>query len=246
VQLRASFVAEAGVKMLDPSDLTLTFQQHEDLTRTRFENLQPTVKTHSLGTTEKLLDHLHTNKLVRFIHQAARHTDMAADGKTLCGATLDDIVENLALEPSPAKTESFQPMFTSLLTKLKAHRVSGTISAAPVSFNKTAFRHVSNEHNKRPERLLARGSDGGSGDDARGGGRGKGPGAKTTGPKFKPTKGTPCRKVSIADNNNVCSHGHFTCDCSHRKSNAAAAQKKRDAAWAEENKAQTRKLKEIV
>ena len=108
MQLRASFVAEAGVKMLDPSDLTLTFQQHEDLTRTRFENLQPTVKTHSLGTTEKLLDHLHTNKLVRFIHQAARYTDMTADAKTLYGATSDDIVENLALKPSPATTERFQ------------------------------------------------------------------------------------------------------------------------------------------
>ena len=175
---------------------------------------------------------------------------MAANAKTLYGATLDEIVENLALKPSPATTERFQPMFTSLLTKLKTHCVSGTISAAPFksdpSFTKTALREVSDEHHKRPEHLLARGSDGGSGDDARGGGRGKGPGAKTTGPKFKPTKGTPCRKVSIADNNNVCSHGHFTCDCSHRKSNAAAAQKKRDAAWAEENKAQTRKLKEIV
>jgi len=57
---------------------------------------------------------------------------MAADAKTLYGATLDDIVENLALKPSAATTERFQPMFTSLLTKLKTHRVSGTISAAPV------------------------------------------------------------------------------------------------------------------
>jgi len=48
--------------------------------------------------------------------------------------------------------------------------------------------------------LLARGSDGGSGGDARGGGRGKGRGAKTTGPEFKPAKGTPGRKVFIADN----------------------------------------------
>jgi len=71
-------------------------------------------------------------------------------------------------------------------------------------------------------------------------------GAKTTGPKYKPTKGTPGRKVFIADNNTVCgscdSQGHFARDCLHRKPNAVAAQKKRDAAWAEKNKAQTREL----
>jgi len=33
VQSRVSFVAEAGVKKFDPPDLTLTFQQHRDLTR---------------------------------------------------------------------------------------------------------------------------------------------------------------------------------------------------------------------
>jgi len=143
VQSHASFVAEAGVKIFDPSDLTLTFQQHKDLTLKQFEEFAAYVKTHSLDTTEKLLDHLHANKLVRFIHQAARHTDMAADAKTLYGATLDDIIQNLALKPSPATTERFQPRFTSLLTKLKTHRVLGTISAAPVksdpSFTKTAL-----------------------------------------------------------------------------------------------------------
>jgi len=127
--------------------------------------------------------------------------------------------------------------------------VSETISAAPVksdpSFIKSALRRVSDEHHKRPERLLARGSDGGSGGDARAGGRGRGRGAKTTGHKFKPAKGTPGRKVPIADNNTVCgssdSHGH----CLHRKPNTVAAQKKRDAAWAEKNKAQTHELEEI-
>jgi len=178
---------------------------------------------------------------------------MTTDAKTLYGATLDDIVEKLALKPSPATTERFQPMFTSLLTKLKTPRVSGTIPAAPVksdpSFTKTTLRQVSDEHHKRPERLLAHGSDNGSGDNARGGGRGKGHGAKTTGPKFKPDTGTPGRKVFIADNDTVCescdSHGHFARDCPHRKPNAVAAQKKRDAAWAEKNKAQTRELKKI-
>jgi len=128
--------------------------------------------------------------------------------------------------------------------------VSGTISTAPVksdpSFTETALRQVSDEHHKGPERLLARDNDGGSGGDARGGGRGKGRGTKTTGPKFKPAPG---RKVPITDNNNVCescdSHGHFARDCPHRKPNAVAAQKKRDAAWAEMNKAQTCELKEI-
>jgi len=52
---------------------------------------------------------------------------MTTDAKTLYGATLDDIVEKLALKPSPATTERFQPMFTSLLTKLKTPRVSGTM-----------------------------------------------------------------------------------------------------------------------
>jgi len=97
---------------------------------------------------------------------------------------------------------------------------------------------------------MARGSDGGSGGDARGGGRGKGRGAKTTGPKFKPAKGTPGRKVFIADNNTVCescdSHGNFARDCPHRKPNAVATQKKRDVAWAEKNKAQTRELSSNV
>jgi len=79
VQSRASFVAEAGVKIFDPPYLTLTFQQHKDLTRKQFEKFAAYVKIHSLDTTEKLLVHLHANKLVRFIHQAARHTDMAAD-----------------------------------------------------------------------------------------------------------------------------------------------------------------------
>jgi len=177
VQSHASFVAEAGVKTFDPPDLTLTFQQHKDLTRKLFEQFAVYVKTHSLYTIEKLLDHLHANKLVRFIHQAARHTDMAADAKTLYRATLDHIVETLALKPSPTTKERFQTMFTSLLTMLKTHHVSGTISAAPVksdpSFTKTALRQVSDEHHKRPERLLARGNDGGSGVNARGGGRGK-------------------------------------------------------------------------
>ena len=66
VQLRVSFVTEAGVKIFDPSDLTLTLQQHKDLTRKKFEEFAAYVKTHSLDTTEKLLDHLHANKLVRF------------------------------------------------------------------------------------------------------------------------------------------------------------------------------------
>jgi len=34
-------------------------------------------------------------------------------------------------------------------------------------------------------------------------------------------------------------------DCLHRKPNAVAGQKKRDAAWAENHKAQTREIKEI-
>ena len=253
MQSCASFVAEAGVKKFVSPDVTLTFQQHKDLIYKQFKEFAAYVKTHGLDRTEKLLDHLHANKLVHFIHQAARHTDMAADVKTLYGATLEDIVENLALKPSPATTERLQSMFTSLLTKLKTHRVSGTIPAAPVksdpSFTKTALRQVSDEHHKRPERLLARGSDGSSGGDARGGGRGKGSGAKTTVPKFKPAKGTPGKKVFIADNDTVCescdSHGHFARDCPHRKPNAVAAQKKHDAEWAEKNKAQTRELKEI-
>ena len=181
---------------------------------------------------------------------------MAADAKTLYGATLDDIVENLALKPSPATTERFQPraMFTSLLTKLKTYRVSETISAAPVkscpSFIESALRRVSDEHHKRPERLLARGSDGGSGGDARGGRPGKGRGAKTTGPKFNPAKGTTGRKAFIADNKTVSEscdvHGYFARDCPHRKPNAVAAQKKHGAAWAEKNKAQTCELKVSV
>jgi len=101
--LQESFVVEAGVKIFNPLDLILTFQQHKDLTRKQFEEFAAYVKTHSLDTTETLLDHLHANKLVRFIHQAARHTDMTADAKTLYGATSDDIVENLALKPSPAR-----------------------------------------------------------------------------------------------------------------------------------------------
>ena len=131
--------------------------------------------------------------------------------------------------------------------------MSGTIPAAPVKsdpcFTKTALRQVSDEHHKRPERLLAHDSDSGSGGDARGGGRGKGRRTQTTGPKIKPAKGTPGRKVFIAGNNTVCescdSHGHFVRDCPHRKPNAVAAQKKRDAGWAEKNKVQTRELKEI-
>jgi len=71
------------VKIFDLPNLTLTFQQHKELTRKQFEEFAAFVKTHSLDMTEKLLDHLHANKLVRFIHQAARHTDMAADAKTL-------------------------------------------------------------------------------------------------------------------------------------------------------------------
>jgi len=253
VQSHASFVAEAGVKIFDPPNLTLTFQHHKYFKCQLFEEFAEHAKTHSLDTTEKLVDHLHAHKLVRFIHRAARHTDVAADAKTLYGATLDNIVENLALKPTPATTERFQPMFTSLLTKLKTHHVSGSISAAPVksdpSLTKAALRQVSDEHHKRPERLLSRGGDSGSGGNVRAGGRGKGRGAKTTGPKFKPAKGTLGQKVLIVDKNTVCescdSHGHFACDCPHRKSNAFAAQKKRDAAWAEKNKAQTHDLKEI-
>jgi len=81
-------------------------------------------------------------------------------------------------------------------------------------------------------------------------GRGKGRGAKTTGPKFKPAKGTPGRKAFIADNNTVCescdSHGHFARDCPLHKPNANDAQKKRGGAWAEKNNAQTRELKVSV
>ena len=36
-------------------------------TRVQFDEFAAYVKTHSLDTTEKLLDHLHANKLVRFI-----------------------------------------------------------------------------------------------------------------------------------------------------------------------------------
>jgi len=59
----------------------------------------------------------------------------------------------------------------------------------------------------------------------------------------------PGRKLSIADNNTLresCdSYGHFARDCPHRKPNAIAAQKKRDAAWADKKSAQARELQEI-
>ena len=41
-QSHACFVAEAGVKIFDSRDLTLTFQQHNNLTRNNSKNLQPT------------------------------------------------------------------------------------------------------------------------------------------------------------------------------------------------------------
>jgi len=85
---------------------------------------------------------------------------------------------------------------------------------------------VSDEHHKRPQHDLARG--GGAGRAGR-----QERAAKTTGPKFKPGKTTPGRKLPIADNNTVCescdSHGHFARDCPHRKPNAVTAQKMRDA-----------------
>jgi len=92
-------------------------------------------------------------------------------------SNVNDIIENLALMPSPATIERFQPMFTSLLTKLKTHRASGTISAAPVksipSFTKTVLRQVSDKHHKHSERMLARDGDSGGGGDARGDGHGR-------------------------------------------------------------------------
>jgi len=133
---------------------------------------------------------------------------------------------------------------------LETHGVSGALSSAAgkttLPFAKTALCQVSNEHHKRPERDLAR-----SGSDGRGAGRGgrQGRATKTTGPNFKPGKATPGRKFPIADNNTVCescdSHGHFARDCPHRKPNAVAAQKKRDAAWAERNTTQTSELKQV-
>jgi len=73
LQSRASFVAEAGVKIFNTLDLMLTFKQHKDLTRKLFEESAAYVKTHSLDTTEKLLNHLHANKLLLSIHQAGKH-----------------------------------------------------------------------------------------------------------------------------------------------------------------------------
>jgi len=143
------------------------------------------------------------------------------------GATLNEIVEDLALKPSPTTTERFEHMNTSLLTKLKTHRVSGTMSAATVkSAPSDALCQLSNDHHKRRERFLACGGDDG---EVRGGARGgrQERGAKTTDPKFKPSKGTPGQKVPTADNNTVCescdSHGHFARDCPHRKPNAVGA-----------------------
>ena len=81
------------------------------------------------------------------------------------------------------------------------------------------------------------------------GGRGGGRNGKDTGPKFRPGKGTPGRKLQVADKNTVCdacdAFGHFARDCTHRKPNAIAAQKKRDAAYADRTVLQTRELKEI-
>jgi len=72
------------------------------------------VKTHSFDTTNKFSNHLHANKLMRFIHQAAKHTVMVADAKTLYGATLDEIVENLALEDAPCVQSSPTPLLPRL------------------------------------------------------------------------------------------------------------------------------------
>jgi hypothetical protein len=55
VQSRALFVAEAGVKIFDPPNLALPFQEHKDNTRVQFDEFAAYVKTHSLDTTEKLL-----------------------------------------------------------------------------------------------------------------------------------------------------------------------------------------------
>jgi len=134
---------------------------------------------------EKFLDHLHANKPVCFIHQVAKHTDMAADAKNLYRPILNDIVENLALKPSPATKERFQPMFTSLLTKLKTYCVSGTISAGPVKSDPSFFNLLFAKLAMVKTGVQSvyydwRASDGGSGGDVRGGGRGKGPSAKTT------------------------------------------------------------------
>jgi len=53
-------------------------------------------------------------------------------------------------------------------------------------------------------------------------------------------------RLELSRLNTVCEscdlHGHFARDCSHRKPNAVATQKKRDVAWAEKNKAQMREL----
>ena len=102
---------------------------------------------------------------MRFIHQAAKHPDMPTDARTIYGTTLDQIIQDLALKPSPAITERFDAIFTSLLTKLKTHGVSGTLSSASCKtthpFAKTALRQVSDEHHKRPERDLARGGGAG-------------------------------------------------------------------------------------
>ena len=124
--------------------------------------------------------------------------------------------------------------------------MSGALSSAAGKtthpFAKTALRQVTDEHHKRPERDLSRGEGAG-----RAGRQGRA--AKTTGPKFKPGKATLGRKLPIADNNTVCEscdpHGHFARDCPNQKLNAVAAQKKRDAAWAERNTTQTRELKQI-
>jgi len=69
VQMRGCFVAEAGVKIFDAPDLKLTFQQHKDLTRKKIEEFATYIKTHSLDTTEKLLNHLHANNFeARALH----------------------------------------------------------------------------------------------------------------------------------------------------------------------------------
>ena len=115
---------------------------------------------------------------------------LPTDARTIYGTTLDQIFQDLSLKPSPATNERFDVIFTSLLTKLKTHGVSGALSSAAGKttppFAKTALRQVSDEHHKRPERDLARGGGAGWGSLGR-----QGRAAKTTGPKFKPGKATP-------------------------------------------------------
>jgi len=167
------------------------------------------------------LDHLHANKVVRFIHQTVKHPEMPIDARAqfteqLWTRLFKTLPSTPLLLPLSDSTQHSRPYI-----KLKTHGVSGALSSVTGKTThpcaKTALRQVSDKDHKRPERDLARG--GGVGRAGR-----QGRAVKTTGPKFKPGRGTPGRKFPIVDNNTVCescdSHGHFSRDCPNRKPNA--------------------------